>query len=578
MTTIRLWAPGADRADLVLGTESLPMSPTGDGHYTIDVPPGTDYLLSVDGREPRPDPRSAWQPYGVHDASRAFDVAAHAWTDSDWGGIDVLGAVFYELHIGTFTPDGTLDAAIAKLDHLRDLGIDIVELMPVAAFPGRRGWGYDGVDLYAVHEAYGGPAALQRFVDAAHQRGLGVALDVVYNHLGASGNYLAEFGPYFTERHQTPWGAGLNLDGPDGDGVRAYVVDNALRWFRDFHLDALRLDAVHAIQDDSPTHILAEIAARVAELEQEVGRPLGLVAESDLNDVAMVTPIPEGGYGMDAQWADDVHHALHAWLTGETFGYYVDFGSADVLAHALRRVFVHEGGHSTFRGRDWGRPVPDDTERRRFVTFAQNHDQVGNRALGDRPEARLEPGTIAGGAALLLLSPFSPMLFQGQEWGTRSPFQFFTDHGPDLAEIVVEGRKQEFAGHGWEELYGGDVEVPSPQDPATFERSKLPWDEVDDPGHAAMLAWYRDLIALRRSAFGDGATDQHPEADHGDGWFRMTRGPLSVVVAPGPEGRQVAEPAGTALELIFGDVTVSDDGVVSLPAHGVAVLRRPERR
>ena len=574
MTTIRVWSPEAERADLVLGESSREMTPAGGGHFEIDVEHGTDYLISVDGREARPDPRSAWQPYGVHDASRAFDTGVHEWHDSDWRGVDVRGAVTYELHIGTFTPEGTLDSAISRLGHLRDLGIDIVELMPVAAFPGRRGWGYDGVGLYAVHDAYGGPAALQRFVDAAHQQGIGVALDVVYNHLGASGNYLAEFGPYFTERHQTPWGAGLNLDGPDGGGVRAFVVDNALRWLRDFHVDALRLDAVHAIQDDSPTHILAELSARVTELEEEIGRPLGLVAESDLNDVTMVTPLSEGGLGMDGQWADDVHHALHAWLTGETFGYYVDFGSAEVLAHALRHVFVHDGGHSTFRGRDWGRPVPDDVDRRRFVTFTENHDQIGNRALGDRPESRLAPGTVAGGAALLLLSPFSPMVFQGQEWATRSPFQFFTDHGPDLADLVVEGRKAEFAGHGWEELYGGDVEVPSPQDPATFHASRLPWEELEVPEHAAMFAWYRDLIALRRE-FGDGSAHQLPEVDHGDGWFRMVRGPLSVIVVPGPEGRTVPEPAGVSTALAFGDVTVGGDGVVVLGPHAVAVVRRP---
>lgn len=567
MTTIRLWAPNATRAEVVLGRDRRPMMSTGDGHFTLDLAPGTDYLLSVDGRDGRPDPRSAWQPYGVHDASRVFDTAAHCWQDSAWTGRSVLDAVTYELHIGTFTPEGTLDAAIGRLDHLRDLGVDMVELMPVAAFPGRRGWGYDGVGLYAVHDAYGGPAALQRFVDAAHQRDLAVCLDVVYNHLGASGNYLAEFGPYFTDRHQTPWGAGLNLDGPAKEGVRAYVIDGALRWLREFHLDALRLDAVHAIQDDSPTHLLAELADRVAEVAHEVGRPLGLVAESDLNDVAMVTPRRQGGVGMDAQWADDVHHALHAYITGETHGYYVDFGRAEVLAHALTHVFVHDGAYSTFRGRPWGAPVPDDVDRRRFVAFTENHDQIGNRALGDRPEAHLEPGAIAGAAALLLLSPFTPLLFQGQEWGTAVPFQFFTDHGRDLAELVVEGRRREFAGFGWAE-----VEIPNPQDPATFHRSKLCWDELDQVGHAAMLAWYRNLIALRRSVFGDGATHQHPEVDHGAGWFRMVRGPLSVIVV-GAEARTLPEPAGTRTELVFGAVTV--DGDVALGPHSVAVLRRP---
>ena len=307
----------------------------GDGTGTVDLPVGTDYLRSGDGGEPRPDPRSPRQPYGVHGPSRTWDASAFAWTDDDWAGRNVLGGVMYELHVGTFTPEGTLDSAIERLDHLVDLGVDTVELMPVVPFPGDRGWGYDGVSWYAVHEAYGGPEALQRFVDAAHARGLAVCLDVVHNHFGPAGNYVAEFGPYYTPKHHTPWGAAINLDDDHADGVRAFIVDNAIRWLRDFHLDALRLDAVHALVDDSPRHVLAEMADAVDELERELGRPLTLIAESDLNDVAMITPTDEGGRGMDGQWADDVHHALHSWLTGETFGYYVDFGAGETVAKAF---------------------------------------------------------------------------------------------------------------------------------------------------------------------------------------------------------------------------------------------------
>ena len=324
--------------------------------------------------------------------------------------------MIYELHVGTFTADGTLDSAIARLDHLADLGVDVVQLMPVAAFPGHRGWGYDGVALYAVHDAYGGPAALQRFVDAAHARGLGVALDVVYNHLGPTGNYLGVYGPYFTHVHHTPWGAAVNLDQHGSEQVRAFLVDNALRWFRDFHVDALRLDAVHELRDHSPIHLLAELSDAVARLATDLGRPLGLIAESDLNDVTLVTPVADGGLGMTAQWDDDIHHSIHAFLTGERHGYYADFGSKDTLVAALQQVFVHNGTFSSFRGQTWGAPVPDDVDRHRFVASTSTHDQVGNRGLGDRPPIQLTPGQDAIGAALLLTTPFTPMLFMGEEW------------------------------------------------------------------------------------------------------------------------------------------------------------------
>ncbi|MBD3778724.1 MAG: malto-oligosyltrehalose trehalohydrolase [Micrococcales bacterium] len=552
-----VWAPHAGSVALHLpaaddgGAETVPLTRGADGWWTPDrdLPHGTDYAFVLDGGDPRPDPRSPWQPHGVHGPSRVFDATRHDWSDAGWAGLDVRGAVLYELHVGTFTPEGTLDAAAARLEHLAGLGVQVVELLPVAPFNGVHGWGYDGVGLYGVHEPYGGPAALQRFVDAAHAAGVAVCLDVVHNHLGPSGNYLGEFGPYFTEAHHTPWGAAVNLDGDDAGEVRRWILDSALRWLRDFHVDALRLDAVHALVDESPRHVLADLSDEVAALAAEVGRPLSLIAEVDLNDPVSVTPTADGGWGMTAQWADDVHHALHALLTGERHGYYVDFGSPATLRKALRDVFVHDGTYSTFRERDWGRPVPPDVDGHRFVVFGQDHDQVGNRALGDRPSAALDDGALAAEAALVLLSPFTPMLFMGEEWGARTPWLYMTDHPePELAQAVREGRAREFGGHGWAAMYGRDEEtfrVPDPQDPAGVEASRLDWDEPALPGHARMLDWYRRLVELRREVpdLGSGdraATDLTwaPEGADAPGgadgpwgdWLVLHRGGARVVV------------------------------------------------
>ena len=578
---IRLWAPLAQRADLVVDGVWTPMARDGAEHWVSWLPTGTDYLLSVDGGTPRPDPRSAWQPHGVHGPSRVFDTGAHQWADGDWAGIEVLGSVIYEMHVGTFTGSGTLDAAIGRLDHLVALGVQTIELMPVVPFPGSRGWGYDGVSLFAVHEAYGGPAALQRFVDAAHGKGLAVCLDVVYNHFGPAGNYAPVFGPYFTSKHVTPWGDAVNLDDEHCGGVRDFICDNAIRWLREFHIDALRLDAVHALVDDSPTHILAELSERVDAVRPELGRTAALIAESDLNQVSMVLPRSEGGLGIDGQWADDVHHALHSYLTAETFGYYVDFGSPEVLSKALEQVFVHDGSWSTFRDRIWGAPVPDDVARRRFVVFTQNHDQVGNRGLGDRPTAKLPIGAAAGAAAILLLSPFTPLLFQGQEWGTRRPFQFFTDHDSELGVAVTQGRLAEFSGHDWHLLYGDQPEIPDPQAESTFLDSKLDWSEPGQPAHAELLAWYRTLIALRPQLLevsdrDAAASERHtPETakvrtDYGDDWFRMAHGPLTVIICPG--GRPVEVPeARRRVVAKWGDVEVGE-GSTRLGGHSVVVL------
>jgi maltooligosyltrehalose trehalohydrolase len=508
-----------------------------------------------------------------------FDPRRHAWQDAAWPGRDVRGAVVYELHVGTFTEAGTLDAAAERLAHLVDLGVDMVELMPVAAFPGHAGWGYDGVALFAVHEPYGGPAALQRFVDAAHGLGLAVCLDVVHNHLGPSGNYLPRFGPYFTDRHRTPWGSAVNLDGPGSAEVRRFVIDNALRWLRDFHLDALRLDAVHALLDDSPRHLLAELADEVAALAADLGRPLSLVAESDRNDPVTITPTALGGLGMTAQWADDVHHALHAWVTGERHGYYLDFGTAETLATALTRVFVHAGGWSSFRGAAWGVAVPPGTDGHRFVVFASDHDQVGNRALGDRPAQRLSPGRLAASAAVVLTSPFTPMIFMGEEWGASTPFLYFADHAePELARAVREGRTAEFAGHGWTDLYGGPVQVPDPQSPATVAASRLDWAEPGRAGHARLLAWYRRLVALRRAQpdLADGDLDGVRVAVADDGtWLVVRRGELRVVVsiAEGP----VTVPEGSGAVLASWDPVERTAGGWLLPGAGAVVLGTPDQ-
>jgi maltooligosyltrehalose trehalohydrolase len=549
------------------------MTAAGDGVFALEVPDaghGTDYAFALDGGSPLPDPRSAWQPAGVHGPSRVFDPSRHAWQDADWSGREILGAVVYELHVGTFTPQGTLDAAAEKLDHLLELGVDMVEIMPVAAFDGRWGWGYDGVDLYAVHAPYGGPEALQRFVDACHGKGLAVCLDVVYNHLGPSGNYLASFGPYFTHKHDTPWGDAVNLDDDGAEHVRRWIVDNALRWFEEFHLDALRLDAVHALVDDSPRHLLAQLSDETSALAARLGRPLSLVAESDLNDPRMVEPTSQGGMGMTAQWSDDLHHALHSTLTGETQGYYVDFEGVDVVARTLTQVFRHAGEVSAFRGKPWGKPVDPARHRgHRFLGYLQDHDQVGNRAVGDRISATVPPGRQAAGAALYLTSPFTPMVFMGEEWAASTPWQFFTDFpDPDLGAAVRNGRRSEFAGHGWDA-----EDVPDPQDPATREASVLDWAEPGKDAHARMLGWYRDLVALRRAEpdlLDDDLRRVHVET--GPDRLVVHRGAFRVLVNLGAEPADFEVPEGAEVRLAWTPPERTPTGLRVQP-DDVAVVR-----
>jgi maltooligosyltrehalose trehalohydrolase len=563
--TVKLWIGGMDRE----------MERGDDGWWRLDVPeagPGTDYAyLLPDHDSPLPDPRSAWQPEGVHGPSRVYDHSAFGWSDGAWTGRQLPGAVLYEMHVGTFTSEGTFDAAIERLDHLVDLGVDQVELLPVNSFNGEYNWGYDGVCWFAPHEAYGGPDGLKRFVDAAHGRGLGVVLDVVYNHFGPSGAYAPMFAPYLSESGSNPWGAAINLDGPLADEVRRYIIDSALAWLRDYHVDGLRLDAVHALVDHNAINLLEQLATEVESLSTHLGRPLSLIAESDLNDPKLITGREAGGYGLQAQWDDDVHHALHALLTGERQGYYGDFGSLECLETVLEGAFFHAGTWSSFRRRVHGRPVDRHTmPGHRFVAYLQDHDQIGNRALGDRLSAMISPGLLKVGATLLFTAPFTPMLFMGEEWAAGTPWQFFTSHPePELAAAVRTGRRREFGSHGWAE-----ADVPDPQDPATFERSKLDWSELGKPGHAEILQMYKRLIALRRSRaeLSDPRLDQ-VEVWHGDQHVVMRRGHCAVAanLAPIPQTVSLrAAPSKVLLATEPGVVLQRDR--VDLPAESAVVV------
>ncbi|MDO5048413.1 MAG: malto-oligosyltrehalose trehalohydrolase [Actinomycetaceae bacterium] len=470
-----------------------------------ELPTGVRYRYSVDGKDPVPDPRALRRPDGVHGASMTWAPPSRMEYDAG----SVLGKVFYELHIGTFTREGTFDAAIEKLDHLARLGVDVIEVMPVSSFPGTFGWGYDGVSLYSTQESYGGPDGFRRYIDAAHKAGLAVCLDLVLNHFGPVGNYIALLDNYYSDKHETPWGPALDLDGKNAEHTRAHLMGAALYWLGDMGVDALRLDAVHALDDDSDYHFLAELSDKVAALEKQTGRTFTLIAESDLNDPAMVTPTSAGGRGMDAQWDDDLHHALHVLFTTENHGYYADFDAREVIVKAFEDVFFHNGTFSSFRDQNWGAPVDADMDRRKFLIFSQNHDQVGNRAIGDRPSRVLDENQLAAVAALVLLSPFTPMLFQGEEWASTSPFLFFSDQEGDeqMARAMRDGRRAEFASHGWDTIYGKHVEVPDPTARQTFEDSKLDWSEASGAQNQRMLRWYHSLINLRRETgtIGDGA-------------------------------------------------------------------------
>ena len=492
-----VWAPAARTVELQLRgrqPQRVPLERDELGYFATvveEVEAGTPYEFLLDGERRRPDPASRWQPQGVHGASCVFDPA-HTWAAREWHGIPLEDYVIYELHVGTFTREGTFEAVIPHLDALRDLGITAVELMPIAQFPGSRNWGYDGVLPYAAQDSYGGPRGLQTLVDACHRRGMAVILDVVYNHLGPEGNHLADFGPYFTDRYQTPWGRALNFDGPGSDEVRRFFIDNALYWVTDFHVDALRLDAVHAILDLSAVHFLEELTERVKERGRRLNRRVYLIAESDLNDPRLIRPTQAGGYGLDAQWSDDFHHALHALLTGEKTGYYADFGKVAHLARAFETPYVYARDRSRYRERRHGRPV-GDAPGQRFVVCAQNHDQVGNRMLGERLTRLASFEELKLAAAAVILSPYVPLLFMGEEYGETAPFPYFISHlDPALVEAVRNGRRQEFAAFRWA------GEPPDPQSLATFESAILDHSLRERPQHAELHTFYRELIRLRR--------------------------------------------------------------------------------
>jgi len=580
------------------------MSKETDGWWRadVDVPHDGEYGFVLDGSgSALPDPRSRRQPRGVHELSQAFDPSLHEWTDSAWTGRQLAGGVIYEMHVGTFTREGTLDSAIERIDHLVDIGVDFVEVLPVNGFNGTHNWGYDGVLWYAVHEGYGGPAAYQRFVDACHARGLAVIQDVVYNHLGPSGNSLPQFGPYLHDASANTWGSSVNLDDLN---VRRFVLDNLTLWLRDYHVDGLRLDAVHALVDRTETHILQQMAEETDALSAFLGRPLTLIAESDMNDPKLILPREAGGYGLTAQWSDDYHHAVHVALTGETAGYYADFASLGALAKASTCGFFHDGTYSSFREKDHGFQINPAVPTWRLVTFSQDHDQIGNRAIGDRLTATLDYGQLAMAAVLTLAGPFTPMLFMGEEWGASTPWQFFTSHPePELGDATAKGRIAEFEKMGWDP----DV-VPDPQDPESFSRSKLRWDESATGDHARLLQLYRDLAELRRTV--PELTDPRFEllrADYSDDdrWFRLSRGHVELVFNFGEVGRELPVVAGARILLStdvavavsavvsdggvaglgdgvagLGGAALADDGpggsTLTLPAHSAAIIRVAE--
>lgn len=492
-----VWAPHARTVSVhfVSGCrEIIPTDPLADGYHRATIKtltPGSEYFYKLDGVRDLPDPASRFQPQGVHGPSRIVDPEAFRWTDGKWNGIPLGRSIFYELHVGTYTSEGSFDAVIPHLQQLAALGVTTIELMPIAQFPGSRNWGYDGVYMFAPQNSYGGPESLQRLVNAAHQQGLAVALDVVYNHLGPEGNYLSAYGPYFTDRYRTPWGQAINFDGEGSDEVRRFFIENALYWLEDYHFDALRLDAVHGIFDFGARHFLAELKSSVADLSQRLGRPLHLIAESDLNDSRLLADPERGGYGLDAQWSDDFHHSVHTLLTRENLGYYSDFGGIPPLATTLRDGWYYSGQHSNHRKRGHGNSAHGISPAK-FVVCSQNHDQIGNRAAGERLSSLVNFEALKLAAGITLLSPFVPMLFMGEEYGENAPFQYFTSHGdPDLVEAVRRGRREEFAAFGWEGI------VPDPQDEQTFARSSLNHSLKQEEPHQTLWRFYQRLIQIR---------------------------------------------------------------------------------
>jgi maltooligosyltrehalose trehalohydrolase len=576
-----VWAPTAQRMTLLWRDQRLPMDgPNKRGWWALNVAEaccGDEYAFLIDDDEtPYPDPRSLQQPKGVHGPSRLYDHSLFEWHDQLWRGSPKTGAIIYELHIGTFSEAGTFDGAIEHLDYLQDLGITHVELMPIAEFAGDRGWGYDGVALFATHEPYGGPNGLKRFVDACHAHCLSVILDVVYNHFGPVGNYTNRFGPYLTKKHKTPWGDAVNLDGPGSDEVRRFFCDNAIMWLRDYHCDGLRFDAVHAFIDLSAVHFMEQLSSEVDRLSATIGKELYLIAESDLNDPRVIRPREALGYGMDSQWSDDFHHSLFSimYTKDRGRGYYDDFGTMGDLHKALKHAFVFDGQYSGYRKRRHGR-LAEGLSAHHFVHFGQNHDQVGNRALGERLEHLCGVDAAKVSLGIVLMAPYVPMLFMGEEFAATAPFMYFADHDDeDMRRMVSEGRKREFADFGFD----GD-QIPNPEDESTFVSSKLNWDEATlDPAqgkHAEMLSWTKSLIALRRCTIclNDGSM-QHlvVSTDEQRKTLIMERDEVRIVANLG-EGTYVFKTLdGEELKLASKNQIKVTNGCVELPPMSMAVL------
>lgn len=492
---IAIWAPLAKQVDVVLANKKLKLEKSERGYWTAsseDISEGTKYKVSVDGADPLPEPASLLQPDGVHGSCSAFDLQKYKWTDTEWKNVPLADYIIYELHTGTFSPQQTFDGIIAKLPYLKTLGITAIEVMPVGQFPGSRNWGYDGVFPFAVQDSYGGAEGFQRLVDACHGEGIAVILDVIYNHIGPEGNYLSQFGPYFTDKYKTPWGQALNFDDAWSDGVREYFIENALMWFRDFHIDALRMDAVHAIKDLGPVHIIKEIKQHVDELSKSTGRKYYLIVEMDLNDPIFINPLDKGGYGADAQWIDEFHHALRVASGQEPEGYYSDFNGVEHLVKSYNDAYVYDGQFSEHRKKIFG--TKTDNPGNQFVVFSQNHDHTGNRMMGERTSQLVSTDMCKLMAAAVMVSPYLPMLFMGEEWAESNPFLYFISHtDKDLAALVNKGRKEEFSSFKWQ------GEAPDPRLEETFTNSMLQWSLLEKQQHKDMLEYYRKLIELRKT-------------------------------------------------------------------------------
>ena len=565
----RLWAPQRDDIEVHIvapDDRRIALTKGDDGYHEAIVDrlrPGARYFYVVDGRE-RPDPASRMQPDSVHGPSEVV-ATDFPWHDRGWRGIPLADYVVYELHVGTFTPEGTFDAVIGRLDALKELGVTVIELLPVAQFPGSRNWGYDGVFMNAPQYSYGGPQGLKRLVDACHARGLAIALDVVYNHLGPEGNYLAEFGPYFTDRYKTPWGLALNFDGPESDYVRWFFIHSALQWVDEFHIDALRVDAVHAIVDHTAEPFLQDLTTAVRERARKLGRQIFTIAESDLNDPRVITPKERLGLGFDSQWNDDLHHSLHTLLTGESDGYYVGYGQTADLARVMKNGYLYTGQHSVYRGRKYG-AKPATANGAQFVVCAQNHDQIGNRMMGERLSALVPEEKLRLAAAAVVLSPFIPMLFMGEEYGEKAPFQYFTSHSdPDLIEAVRKGRREEFDDFAWQ------GEAPDPHDEDTFQRSKLQWTTS-----GALRDLYGELLRLRRETPSLRTLDLsvvRTQVDEAHRTLVVERGDAFVAFNFSDAEQRAAAPRGSWRSLLETGAVVRD-GEITLPAFGFGVFGR----